>query len=178
MSTDAEKYGWQETVKAHVEEMREHLALIDAVLEAEAEAETSVPPLPTEPGTVIAIGDWWLVRLRPYTPDVPAAWELLPGTAATRSSFERAGVKQQCVYGDEWVRAEADQHGGFEVLAEPIQAGSAVYTSEQLNAILNGARAGTAKAVRDRVREALPLGADRFSQDHLTLIAREFGATS
>lgn len=76
--------------------------------------------LPTEPGTVIAIGGWWLVRLEPWNGDGPGCWELLPARSdEIRLSMERAGAKPQCVYGDDWVLAEAQQEGGYYVMAEP-----------------------------------------------------------
>jgi hypothetical protein len=78
--------------------------------------------LPTEPGTVIAIGKWWLVRLEPHNGSGPACWELLPHRDdETRASMERAGVKSQCVYSEEWVQAEAEQEGRFEVISAPIR---------------------------------------------------------
>lgn len=79
--------------------------------------------LPTEPGTVIAIGQWWLVRLRPYE-GAPSAWELLP--LPTRELADRAkanGAEQQCVYDDAWVLAEAEQEGSFVVVALPVDGG-------------------------------------------------------
>lgn len=75
--------------------------------------------LPETPGTVIAIGDWWLVRLRPYE-GAPSAWELLPfPDSQVRDHAERIGVKAQCVYGDEWVLAEAEQEGGYLIISDP-----------------------------------------------------------
>lgn len=75
--------------------------------------------LPQRPGTVIAIGVWWLVRLRPYG-DAPSAWELLPlPSGELTDQAERNGVKTQCVYGDEWVLAEAEQEGGYLVISDP-----------------------------------------------------------
>jgi hypothetical protein len=74
--------------------------------------------LPEQPGTVIAIGSWWLVRLEPHEGTGPGCWELLPPRDdEARRSMERAGVKWQCVYGDEWVLAEAEQEGGYLVMA-------------------------------------------------------------
>ena len=83
--------------------------------------EKAAPPLPTEPGTVIAIGGWELVKLRLYNAEQPGGWELLPAKDdQVRRSMDRAGVKAQCVYGDEWVRAEAEQdRDGFRVISEP-----------------------------------------------------------
>lgn len=75
--------------------------------------------LPEKPGTVIAIGDWWLVRLQPYD-GAPSAWELLP--MPTRQATEHArrnGVKAQCVYGDDWVLAEVEQEGGYVIISDP-----------------------------------------------------------
>lgn len=81
------------------------------------------PELPTEPGTVIAIGEWWLVRL-PSFEGAPSAWELLP--FSTMRMTERAkvmGVKSQCVYSDEWVQSEVDQdRNGFTIIASPVAA--------------------------------------------------------
>lgn len=82
--------------------------------------------LPEKPGTVIAIGAWWLVRLRPYG-NAPSAWELLP--MPDDESSERAkslGVRTQCVYGDEWVLAEAEQEGGYAVISDPRDTPSGV----------------------------------------------------
>lgn len=77
--------------------------------------------LPSKPGTVIAIGEWWLVRLRSYE-GAPSAWELLPPSdRKVKEGMERAGVNAQCVYADDWVLAEADQEGGYYVMAEPTQ---------------------------------------------------------
>lgn len=76
--------------------------------------------LPTKPGTVIAIGGWWLTRLRPYE-GAPSAWELHPmPTKKMTESAAGNGVKAQCVYDDEWVLAEAEQKGHFEIISEPI----------------------------------------------------------
>lgn len=75
--------------------------------------------LPQKPGTVIAIGEWWLVRLRSYEGS-SSAWELLPfPDAALREHAEQMGVKQQCVYGDDWVLAEVEQEGGYDVISTP-----------------------------------------------------------
>lgn len=75
--------------------------------------------LPQKPGTVIAIGDWWLVRLPPYETGA-MSWELLPFRSdAQREHAERQGVKAQCVYGDDWVLAEAEQEGGYLVISDP-----------------------------------------------------------
>lgn len=74
--------------------------------------------LPEAPGTVIAIGKWWLVRLEPHEGTGLGCWELLPPRDDdVRRSMERAGVKPQCVYSDEWVLAEAEQEGGYFVVA-------------------------------------------------------------
>lgn len=82
--------------------------------------------LPEKPGTVIAIGDWWLVRLRPYE-GAPSAWELLSfPSKSTHDSAEKIGVKAQCVYGDDWVLAEAEQEGGYLVIADPREEPSGV----------------------------------------------------
>ena len=75
--------------------------------------------LPEKPGTVIAIGEWWLVRLRPYE-GAPSAWEMLPLPSKELTEHaERNGVKAQCVYGDDWVLAEAEQEGGYLVISDP-----------------------------------------------------------
>jgi len=77
--------------------------------------------LPAEPGTVIAIGGWWLVRLEPHNGTGPGCWELLPAaTEEIRLSMERARVKAQCVYSDEWVLTEAEQEGGYYVVSAPV----------------------------------------------------------
>lgn len=82
--------------------------------------------LPQKPGTVIAIGDWWLVRLRPYE-GAPSAWELLPfPSSELREHAERQGVKAQCVYGDEWVLAEVEQEGGYLVISDPREIPSGI----------------------------------------------------
>jgi hypothetical protein len=76
--------------------------------------------LPETPGTVIAIGDWWLVRLRPYE-GARSAWELLP--FPTKDMHDRAalfGVKAQCVYDDGWVLTEVEVKGYFTVISEPV----------------------------------------------------------
>lgn len=75
--------------------------------------------LPTRPGTVIAIGEWWLIRLRPYE-GAPSAWELLPlpsGELTERA--KRNGVDTQCIYGDDWALAEAEQEGGYLIISDP-----------------------------------------------------------
>jgi len=75
--------------------------------------------LPEKPGTVIAIGEWWLVRLRPYE-GAPSAWEMLPlPSKELQEHVEQMGVKTQCIYGDEWVLAEAEQEGGYLVISDP-----------------------------------------------------------
>jgi len=82
--------------------------------------------LPQKPGTVIAIGTWWLVRLRPYG-GAQSAWELLP--MPDDASSERAKaleVRAQCIYNDEWVLAEAEQEGGYVVISDPRDAPSGV----------------------------------------------------
>lgn len=78
--------------------------------------------LPDEPGTVIAIGGWWLVALERYEGrEGPVSWELLPGASQeVAASIERAGAKAQCVYGHEWVMAEAEQEGGYFVVSTPL----------------------------------------------------------
>lgn len=80
--------------------------------------------LPGTPGTVIAIGSWWLVLLPPFYADdrqYPQAWELLsPPTAEALISMRAAGVKWQHVYSDDWVRAEVEQHGGYDIVAVPV----------------------------------------------------------
>lgn len=82
--------------------------------------------LPEKPGTVIAIGGWWLVRLPGYE-GAPSAWELLPfATEAIRNRAESIGVKAQCVYGDDWVLAEAEREGGYLVVADPREEPSGV----------------------------------------------------
>jgi hypothetical protein len=109
--------------------------------------EESVPPLPTTPGTVIGIGDWRLVRLEPYETGLPGAWEMLPIPEAVQGSLSRAGAKAQCVYGDEWVQAEAQQYGGFETLSEPR-----VVTARAVVHFLGSRRAGTSwQEIRDNV---------------------------
>lgn len=75
--------------------------------------------LPDKPGTIIAIGEWWFVRLRPYEPGVDAAWELLPAPKDVADRIERMGIKTQHVYSDEWVLAEAEQEGSFKIISRP-----------------------------------------------------------
>jgi hypothetical protein len=75
--------------------------------------------LPSKPGTVIEIGEWRLIRLEPYE-GASSAWELLPASnKRIQESFDRLGITGQTVYSDEWVLAEADQEGGYFVIAEP-----------------------------------------------------------
>lgn len=75
--------------------------------------------LPTAPGTVIAIGAWWFVRLRPYQ-DAPSAWEMLPlPSMQLKVQANANGFEDQCVYGDDTVLAEAEQEGAFVVIAAP-----------------------------------------------------------
>ena len=77
--------------------------------------------LPTEPGTVIAVGDWWFVRLRAYETTSQSAWELLPlPTKRLSESAARNGFPQQCGYSSEAVLAEAEQEGGFVIVAAPV----------------------------------------------------------
>ncbi len=76
--------------------------------------------LPTTPGTIIAIGDWWLVRLRPYD-GAPAAWEMLPFDGQkTNDRAAQLNVRGQCVYGDEWVLSEVEQEGSYLIISEPV----------------------------------------------------------
>jgi len=83
--------------------------------------ERAKEPLPTEPGTVIAIGDWWLIRLQPWAEDVPAAWELLPQPQDVARRINRLGIKTQCVYSDDWVQAEVDQDPkGFRIISKQV----------------------------------------------------------
>lgn len=78
--------------------------------------------LPQKPGTVIAIGEWWLVRLRPYEGSAPSAWELLPFPSnQIHDSAKRINVSAQCVYDDAWVLSEAEQEGGYVVISEPVE---------------------------------------------------------
>ncbi|MEO5920632.1 MAG: hypothetical protein ABIQ01_05755 [Pseudolysinimonas sp.] len=94
----------------------------DALTEQSSDKRTALV-LPTEPGTVIAIGAWWLVRLEPHEGSGPGCWELLPPRdETTRRSMEGNQVRAQCVYGDEWVLAEAEHEGHFTVIAEPASA--------------------------------------------------------
>lgn len=75
--------------------------------------------LPEKPGTVIAIGEWWLVRLRPCEGH-PSAWEMLPlPSKELREHAQRNGASGQCIYGDDWVLAEAEQEGGYLVISDP-----------------------------------------------------------
>lgn len=75
--------------------------------------------LPEKPGTVIAIGEWWLVRLRSYQ-GAESAWELLPmPSREMKDRAERIGVSTQCVYSNAWVLAEAEQEGGYDVISSP-----------------------------------------------------------
>lgn len=76
--------------------------------------------LPQTPGTIISIGVWWLVRLRPYE-QAPSAWELLPfPTEALEDHAKTMGVKAQCIYDDAWVLAEVEQEGGYLIISEPV----------------------------------------------------------
>lgn len=78
--------------------------------------------LPTKPGTVIDVGLWRFVKLEPYEGTNAGGWELLPARdAATKKTMSNCSVKDQCVYGDEWVLAEAEQEGGYFVIAEPVE---------------------------------------------------------
>lgn len=83
--------------------------------------------LPKKPGTVIAIGDWWLIRLRPYEDTGESAWELLPMPSKDLADHARRnGVKTQCIYGDQWVLAEAEQEGGYVVISDPRERPSGI----------------------------------------------------
>lgn len=89
--------------------------------------------LPDNPGTVIAIGSWWLVRLAPYETGTKS-WELLPfRSREEHDNAERLGVKAQCVYGDDWVLSEAEQEGGYEVIAEPVKPYGVRYVKGKTN---------------------------------------------
>lgn len=89
----------------------------------------SLIKLPEKAGTVIAIGDWWLVRLRSYEGAKPA-WEMLPlPSKALKDAAKRNGVDDQCVYGDEWVLAEVEQEGGFKIIASPGTPWGVKYTT-------------------------------------------------
>ncbi len=82
--------------------------------------------LPEKPGTVIAIGEWWLIRLRPYE-GAPSAWEMLPLPSKELTDHAKAnGVSTQCVYGDDWVLAEAEQEGGYLVISDPRERPSGI----------------------------------------------------
>lgn len=82
--------------------------------------------LPKKPGTVIAIGEWWLIRLRSYE-GAPSAWEMLPLPSRELGEHaERNGVKTQCIYDDEWVLAEVEQEGGYVVISDPREHPSGV----------------------------------------------------
>lgn len=84
--------------------------------------------LPQKPGTIIAVGEWWLVRLRPHE-GAPSAWELLPLPSKELADHVKAmGVATQCVYGDDWVLAEVEQEGGYTVIAEPVASYGIRYT--------------------------------------------------
>lgn len=86
--------------------------------------------LPETPGTIIAVGEWWLVRLRPYE-GAPSAWELLPfPSKAVHDNAARNRVTAQCVYDDGWVLAEVEQEGGYTVIAEPVTPYGIRYTRE------------------------------------------------
>jgi hypothetical protein len=77
--------------------------------------------LPKAPGTVNAIGDWWLVRLRPYENGYDGSWELLPFRSAdARTHAASLNVRSQCVYSEAWVLTEAEQEGHFTVISEPL----------------------------------------------------------
>lgn len=75
--------------------------------------------LPTEPGTVIAIGEWWFVRLRPYKPGITPAWELLPAPEDVEDKARRNGFPSQCIYPDDIVLGEINQEGAFRIVAAP-----------------------------------------------------------
>lgn len=75
--------------------------------------------IPTEPGAVIAIGDWWLVKLRGYDQGAEGGWEFLPVPRSVKPSVRRSGQADQCVYSNDWVRAEVDQAGSFIVISAP-----------------------------------------------------------
>ena len=75
--------------------------------------------LPTEPGTVIAIGEWWFVRLRPYKPGITPAWELLPAPEDVEEKARRNGFPSQCIYPDDIVLGEINQEGAFRIVAAP-----------------------------------------------------------
>lgn len=86
--------------------------------------------LPTKPGTVIAIGGWWFVKLESYEHEESGPvhkpgeepWELLPARSdAIRQSMEAARFSQQTVYSHEQVLIEAAQEGGYFVIAEPVE---------------------------------------------------------
>jgi len=116
--------------------------------------EVSVPPLPTEPYTVIrahwkghdsAFGDvMWLAA--------DGTWRYGNGDRVHAADL-------------------AEGMSGFEVLAEPCHAH---YGAEDLKR----AERDTARAVLERVRQELPLGHDGTSLRYLDEIAREFGVES
>jgi hypothetical protein len=131
--------------------------------------------LPKKPGTVIAIGEWWLVRLRPYEDTgAPSAWELLPmPTAEQRQRAEALDVATQCVYGDEWVLAEAEQEGGYVVISDPRDTPSGVqyFTPEEKHDAEPEERRNEApnpRPVWDGLTYPLPLGA-RVQHTHIGL---------
>jgi len=76
-------------------------------------------PLPTEPGTIIAIGGWWFVRLRPYSPGNTPAWELLPAPRDVEEKARRNGFPSQCIYSDGIVLEEINREGSFRIVAAP-----------------------------------------------------------
>lgn len=82
--------------------------------------------LPEKPGTVIAIGEWWLIRLRSYE-GAPSAWELLPFPRAELTEHaHRMGVSAQCVYDDAWVLSEVEQEGGYLIISDPREKPSGI----------------------------------------------------
>jgi hypothetical protein len=77
--------------------------------------------LPQKPGTIIAIGDWWLVRLRPYE-GAPSAWEFLPlPSKELKDHAKSQNTPDQCVYSDDWVLSEVEQEGSYVIISEPVE---------------------------------------------------------
>lgn len=115
--------GWREVtgerVSTPVGERLELLTIgVDGVPTRTWVREDPVPPLPTEVGTVITIGEWRFV-LTDTIGDTCVWFLLAPATLAAHDSIHRANLRPGAGYSPEFVRAEAEQHGGFEVLAEP-----------------------------------------------------------
>lgn len=133
--------------------------------------------LPEKPGTVIAIGEWWLIRLRPYE-GAPSAWELLPLPSKELTDHAKAnGVSTQCVYGDDWVLAEAEQEGGYLIISDPRERPSGIqYFTPSPKA---SAEPEEPRPVWDGLSVPPPIGARvQHTQEHGHLRGEVIGADS